>query len=207
MATHQRQRRVLDGFQTVEELPAALDQCPALGRRIELRNFRNIGAGDEARVLAGADDQPLGRIDVELVEQRRKLAQHLGRQGIGGFARLVQGSGGDALGIDFQPPAPRSEASLITVGAAERPVRTSTRCSIGRTVRRRRDVTDARNPAGFVACMLSSSRRAPRCRRFRCASAIRFHACGFAERSWHELMNDRYCIPFSSAMKCLRSMV
>jgi hypothetical protein len=30
MATHQRQGRVLDGFQAVEQLPAALDERPAL---------------------------------------------------------------------------------------------------------------------------------------------------------------------------------
>jgi hypothetical protein len=100
MAAHQRQGRVLDGFQTVEQAPAALDQRPALFRRIELGEFADVGAGDEARFLAGADDQPLGRIDIELVEQRRKFAQHLGRQRVGGFARLVQGGGGDALGID-----------------------------------------------------------------------------------------------------------
>jgi len=34
-----------------------------------LRKFADVGAGDEARFLAGTDDQSLGRIEVELVEQ------------------------------------------------------------------------------------------------------------------------------------------
>ena len=37
-------------------------QRHALFRRVELRKFADVGAGDEAGFLAGSDDQPLGRI-------------------------------------------------------------------------------------------------------------------------------------------------
>ena len=85
-------------------LERALDERPALFGRIELGKLADVGTRDESSFLAGADDQALGRIDIELVKKRGEFPHNLGRQRIGGFPRLVQGGGGDALRIDVQPP-------------------------------------------------------------------------------------------------------
>ena len=67
MPTDQGQRRVFDRCQPVEQIPAALDQRPALFRGIELGKLLDIRPGDEAGILAGANDQAFGRMGVKLV--------------------------------------------------------------------------------------------------------------------------------------------
>jgi hypothetical protein len=94
----------LNGDQPVEQVPAACDQFPALFRRVELREFLDVGTGDEARLLAGTDDQSGRRVQFELVEDDREFGHHFGRQRIGRFAHLVQRGDDDAaLFLDQLP--------------------------------------------------------------------------------------------------------
>ena len=48
MTADQRQGRISDAGQTVEELPAPPDQFDAFFRRIELAEFLDVGTGNES---------------------------------------------------------------------------------------------------------------------------------------------------------------
>ena len=64
VTAHQRQRRVRDGSQAIEQVPAALDQFAPLFGAVELGEFLDVGAGDEAGRLAGTEDQARRRTSV-----------------------------------------------------------------------------------------------------------------------------------------------
>jgi hypothetical protein len=69
VTTHQRQRRIRNPGQTIEQLPAARHEFNPFLRRIEPRELLDVSASDEARRFPGAEDQPLRRAAVELIEQ------------------------------------------------------------------------------------------------------------------------------------------
>ena len=104
MAAHNGERRVACRGEPVEEVPTARNQLQPLGRRVELREFLDVGAGDEASGLARAEDQRLRRRTLELREDLRQLVHHGDRQRIGRLAELVERRPGDPVGVGFESP-------------------------------------------------------------------------------------------------------
>ena len=79
VAANQRQRRIGNRRQPVVEIPAPGDQGAGRLCAIEAGEFLDVGPGDEAGRLAGAEDQTLRRFAVELIEQLRQFRHHIRR--------------------------------------------------------------------------------------------------------------------------------
>jgi hypothetical protein len=80
MAAHQRQRRIADCCQAIEELPAALNQRDAFCGRVELGELLNVRTGDKACRLSGTENQPFRWLAVEASENRCQFVHHLAGQ-------------------------------------------------------------------------------------------------------------------------------
>jgi hypothetical protein len=95
----QRKRRVRRGCELVERIPAALDERGGIVDRLQLRELVDVGAGDEAVVLAGPDHESLRRRSSKLAEDGEKLAEYLARQRVRRRARLVEDEPGEAIAV------------------------------------------------------------------------------------------------------------
>ena len=98
-AAHERQGRILDGGETLERVPAALDDGNSVGLVLDLAELIDVRTGDETVRFSGGDDEPLGWIAIELVERLVELRQHFARQRVRGRSGLVEGEAREAVGV------------------------------------------------------------------------------------------------------------
>ena len=92
------------GGQGVEHAVAALDRFQHLALGRELLELAQVGADHEAGRLAGADDQALGGLDRDPLDDAPQFLQDLAAEAVGRLAGAVQGEQQDAVGAGLVAP-------------------------------------------------------------------------------------------------------
>ncbi len=103
-AVDQGERREGQGGELVVEIPASPDQAYRVVGVLELGELFDIGTGDEARVLARADDEPAGPFRGQLVEDRVELRHYLARKDVRVGLGLVQGQPDQIVAVGVELP-------------------------------------------------------------------------------------------------------
>ena len=104
VAANQRQGGVLHRGEAVVHVPAALHEGARAFGGFDLGELLDIGAGDEAGVLAGADHQRLGRLALEFIEHQAKFAHRRFGERVRRFAGLVESQPGEAGEFALEAP-------------------------------------------------------------------------------------------------------
>src|SRR5207302_5121030 len=108
-SAYQRECRIRCSGELVEGVPTALDDRQRIVHRPDPLEFLDVGAGDEAAVLARADDQSFGRRARELAQNGTKLVEYVHRECISRRAGLVEDQPRDAIGVAIDRPMPEIE--------------------------------------------------------------------------------------------------
>jgi hypothetical protein len=77
---------------------------------VEFLEGLDVGAGDEAGSLAGAEHDGLGLLDCNALDQGAEFVQNLARQGVHALIGAIEGEYHDAVGAAFGLPVARAQA-------------------------------------------------------------------------------------------------
>jgi hypothetical protein len=89
-AADERDRRILDGREPLERVPAAAHDRHRGSLVLDDFELLDVGTGNETARLARRDDKPGGRVAVEKVERFVEFHEHFGAQRVGRCAFLVE---------------------------------------------------------------------------------------------------------------------
>ncbi len=100
--------------QLLEDQLAAADPVfdQALGG--DLLEALDVGAGNEAGVLAGNDDDALGQLELDALDHGLEFVQHRPRERVDALVRAVEGEDQDAVGAAVG--LPMGEAKSVEHG-------------------------------------------------------------------------------------------
>ncbi len=93
----------------LEHLLAAEQRVLDRAAGVELPEFPDVGAGDEARWLAGTEHHALGRIDGQAFQDVGEFDQHVLRERVDAGALAVEGQHDDAVGTQLGLPVTESQ--------------------------------------------------------------------------------------------------
>ena len=104
IAVDHRDGRQRQPVEAVEHRMAARQRLLDRRRVGDAAKLGDVGAGDEAAALGGADHQPARMVALDLFQHRVELGEHVVRQRVGAGIFLVEQQPGDAVFVGAQPP-------------------------------------------------------------------------------------------------------
>ena len=104
--------------QPLEHLLPAPERVGDRALRVEVLEFADVGAGDEAGRLRRPDDQALRRVQREAFDDAVEFEQDVLRQRIHAFAGAVEAEHDDAVGGGLGTPVPETQTVETSEHAA-----------------------------------------------------------------------------------------